>query len=60
MERNGSKFIFCPFLEGDILAKTTAREIRKEELTKIVRRMFVKHKFNKIRGKIIDWMVEPA
>ncbi len=58
MERNGSKLIICPWLDGDVLAKVPMRQKRRKEVTKLVKRLFVKHKFNKIAGRIIDWWME--
>ena len=58
MERNGSKLIICPWLDGDVLAKVSMRQKRRKEVTKLVKRLFVKYKFNKIAGRMIDWWME--
>ena len=58
MERNGSKFIFCPFLEDGVLERVHARNVRREELTNIIGKAFAKRKYKHIPARLIDWWLD--
>ncbi len=58
MERNGSKFIFCPFLEDGVLERIHERHVRREELTNIIRKAFAKRKYKHIPPVLIYWWMD--
>ncbi len=58
MERNGSKLILCPWLEGDILEKTYIRQMRRKELTHIIGKAFAKRKYKHIPPVLIYWWLD--
>ncbi len=58
MERNGSKLILCSWLEGDVLEKAYERQMRREELTNIIGKVFAKRKYKHIPARLIDWWMD--
>lgn len=58
MERNGSKLILCPWLDGDVLEKAHERQMRREELTNIIGKAFAKRKYKHIPSRLIDWWMD--
>ncbi len=58
MERNGSKLILCPWLEGDVLEKAHERQMRREELRNIIGKVFAKRKYKHIPARLIDWWMD--
>ena len=58
MERNGSKLILCPWLEGNVLEKAHERQMRREELTNIMRKKYAKLKYKHIPARLIDWWMD--